>query len=354
MLKAAKPFFCLLLMACCQTGPVHAQSSLPGDQPAADAITDMAPVLVSGVQPGPGLWKVSQGDHVMWVLGTVSPLPQHVQWKATEVEAVIAASQQVLGPPGFAIGARVGFFGKLFLLPSMIGLRKNPEGARLEQVLPPALYARWEAERREYLGGSHRLERLRPIFAGKELYEVAMKKAGLTVDGGVQEMVNELAGQNGVTVVDPGYQLILDEPRAAAKAFKKSSMEDVGCLAQILDVIGGDMAQAATRANAWSVGDIEALRGTMATTQQDSCLAAISGAGFASKLGKRDVQQRIDAAWLDAARKALQNNQQTFALLPMEQLLSTDGYLARLRREGFSVQPPDQQQVGAASDQATR
>lgn len=354
MLKAAKPLFCLLLMACCQAGLVRAQSFLPGDKPAPGAVTDMAPVLVSGIQPGPGLWKVSKGDHVMWVLGTVSPLPQHVQWKATEVEAAIATSQQVLGPPGFAIGARVGFFGKLFLLPSMIGLRKNPDGARLEQVLPPALYARWEAERREYLGDSHRLERLRPIFAGKELYEVAMKKAGLTVDGGVQGIVNEVAGQHGLAVVDPGYQLILDDPRAAAKTFKKSSMDDVGCLSQIIDVIGSDMAQAATRANAWSVGDVEALRGTLATTQEDSCLAAISGAGFASKLGKLDVQQRIDAAWLDAARKSLQNNQQTFALLPMEQLLSTDGYLARLRREGFVVQSPNEQQPGTVSDQATR
>lgn len=353
MLKAAKPFFCLLLLACGQAGLVHAQSSLPSDRPAADAVTDMTPVLVSGVQPGPGLWKVSQGGHVMWVLGTVSPLPQHVQWKASEVATVIAASQQVLEPPGFAIGARVGFFGKLFLLPSMIGLRKNPDGVRLEQVLPPALYARWEADRREYLGDSHRLERLRPIFAGRELYEVAIKKAGLTVDGGVQGIVNEIAGKHGVAVVDPGYQLILDDPRAAAKAFKESSMDDVGCLSQIIDVIGSDMAQAATRANAWSVGDIDALRGTLATTQEDSCLAAISGAGFASKLGKLDVQQRIDAAWLDAAKKALKNNQQTFASLPMEQLLSTDGYLARLRREGYAVQAPDEQQLGTVSDQAT-
>jgi hypothetical protein len=354
MLNAAKPFFCLLLMAGCQAGLVRAQSSLPGDKPAPGAVTDMAPVLVSGVQPGPGLWKVSQGDHLMWVLGTVSPLPQHVQWKAGEVEAVIAASQQVLDPPRLAIGARVGFFGQLLLLPSMIGLRKNPDGARLEQVLPPALYARWEAERREYLGDSHRLERLRPIFAGRELYEVAMKKAGLTADGGVRGIVDATARRNGVAVIDTGYQLILDDPRAAAKAFKKSSLDDAGCLSQIIDVIDSDMAQAATRANAWSVGDVEALRGTLATTQEDSCLAAISGAGFASKLGKLDVQQRVDAAWLDAARKALQNNRQTFALLPMEQLLATDGYLASLQREGFSVQSPDEQQPGQASDRPTR
>lgn len=343
MFKTARPLFCLLLVASCGAGSVLAQSSSPAVLPAADAITDMAPVLVSGVQPGPGLWKVSKGDHVMWVLGTVSPLPEHLQWKAAEVEEVVASSQQLLEPPGFAVGAHLGFFGKLFLLPSMIGLRNNPDGATLEQVLPSTLYARWDVQRQKYLGRSHRLKRLRPIFAGKELYDVAMKRAGLTADGGVNQTVDAMAARHEIARVGTSYQLILKDPRAAAKTFKKSSMEDIECLSQIIDAIGSDMGQVTTRANAWSTGDIAALRSTLAGTQKDSCLSAISGAGFARKLGMLDVQERIDAAWLDAARKALKSNKQTFALLPMEQLLSTDGYLARLQREGFAVQSPDGQ-----------
>ena len=94
----------------------------------------MAPVLVSGIQPGPGLWKVSKNGHVLWVLGTVSPLPEHMQWKGDDVEKIVASSQQLLEPPGFVIGANLGFFGKLFLLPSMVGLRNNPNGATLEQA----------------------------------------------------------------------------------------------------------------------------------------------------------------------------------------------------------------------------
>lgn len=350
MLKPIGLLFCLLLAAPCHAQTTLAQSS----PPASDAVVEMAPVLVSGVQPGPGLWKVSKGDHVLWLLGTVSPLPEHMQWKADEVEKVVASSQQLLEPPGFTIGAHLGFFGKLFLLPSMIGLRNNPDGATLEQVLPPALYARWDNRRREYLGRSHRFERLRPLFAGKELYEVAMKRAGLTANGGVQEIVDAMALRHGVTIVGTSYRLILENPRAAAKAFKKSSMEDFECLSQIIDAIGRDVGRVATRANAWSTGDIESLRSTLAGAQKDSCLSAISGAGFAGKLGMSDVQQRIDNAWLDAARKALKGNTQTFALLPMEQLLSADGYLARLQREGFSVQSPDEQQVGPTSDQAGR
>lgn len=354
MLKAGRSLFCLLLLvAFCRAGSVLAQSS-PAIPPAADAITEMAPVLVSGVQPGPGLWKVSKGDHVMWVLGTVSPLPEHMQWKADEVEETVASSQQLLDPPGFVIGAHLGFFGKLFLLPSMIGLRNNPDGATLEQVLPSALYARWDVQRQKYLGRGHRLKRLRPMFAGKELYDVALEKAGLTVDGGVNESVDAMAERHEVARVSTSYQLILKDPRAAAKTFKKSSMEDTECLSQIVDAIGSDMAQVTTRANAWSTGDIEALRSALAGSQKDSCLSAISSAGSARKLGMLDVQERIDAAWLDMARQALKSNQRTFALLPMEQLLSIDGYLARLRREGFTVQSPDEQLIAPTSDQARR
>jgi hypothetical protein len=38
--------------------------------------TTLETVLVTGEQPGPGLWKVSHGDHVLWILGAQYPLPK--------------------------------------------------------------------------------------------------------------------------------------------------------------------------------------------------------------------------------------------------------------------------------------
>jgi hypothetical protein len=37
---------------------------------------EMQEVVVTGEQPGPGLWQVSKGDHVLWVLGTVPLSPK--------------------------------------------------------------------------------------------------------------------------------------------------------------------------------------------------------------------------------------------------------------------------------------
>src|SRR5215469_7929184 len=83
------------LLAFAASAPVSAQSSgtaVPAP-PSTAAVTNLEGVTVSGVQPGPGLWKVSKGDQVMWVLGTLSPLPEHIQWKTDEVEQTIAESQ---------------------------------------------------------------------------------------------------------------------------------------------------------------------------------------------------------------------------------------------------------------------
>ena len=79
-----------------------------------DADTAELPtVVVTGEQPGPGLWKVTSGDHVLWILGTLSPLPKNMHWQAREVEEAIASAQEVLDPPHIKVDANVGFFGKL-------------------------------------------------------------------------------------------------------------------------------------------------------------------------------------------------------------------------------------------------
>ena len=77
----------------------HAAAQEQPVEPANEAgqVRDMAPIVATGVQPGPGMWKVhGPGGHVLWVLGTVSPLPGGLEWKSDDVEAVIARAGVVL------------------------------------------------------------------------------------------------------------------------------------------------------------------------------------------------------------------------------------------------------------------
>lgn len=97
----------LLLCACvglsCWATAARPQTAYePRTKPAP---TVLAPVVVNGVTPGPALWKVSRGDHVLWILGVAAPLPKKVKWNSAEVERIIARSQEVIGP----VKAKSGF-----------------------------------------------------------------------------------------------------------------------------------------------------------------------------------------------------------------------------------------------------
>ncbi|WP_430391613.1 TraB/GumN family protein [Dyella sp. 20L07] len=315
-----------------QTAPAPASTS---------QVTNLDAVTVSGVQPGPGLWKVSKGDHVMWVLGTLSPLPDHIQWKTDEVEQAIAESQEVLGPPSIGLKPKTNFFGKLFLLPSLIGARKNPDGQTLQQVVPAPDYARWQTLKQQYIGSDRSVEGWRPIFAAVELYDKAIKRYGLTSSGGVKDTVRDLAKKHNVKFTTARYTMMVDEPRTAVKTFKSSPMDDRECFGRTLDTVERGMGRITERANAWATGDIETLRSLPMNDQREACISAVTEAGFAKQLGFNDVQQKAQTQWLEAAEQALNANTQTFAMLPMEDVLSPHGLIARLKAKGYQVEAPD-------------
>ncbi|MEO8778481.1 MAG: TraB/GumN family protein [Rhodanobacter sp.] len=344
----------IFLLALCASAPALAQSTAdslaPPPPPVPANVANLAAVVVSGVQPGPGLWKVSRGGHVMWILGTLSPLPRAMQWQSHEVDQVMAASQQVLLQPSVRVKADVGFIGKLFLLPSAYSARKNADGRTLQQVLPPSVYARWLVLKQKYIGKDRGIEGWRPLFASQELYRKALKANGLSRSGGVKTNIDALAKRDGVPQLSTDYTVQIEHPHAAIKAFKQAAPHDITCFIRTLDSVEHDMPAMTVRANAWATGDLQALRQLPDSDRREACVAALTAAGFAQTLGLNDVPAKQRALWLAAARKALATNAQTFALLPMDELLKPDGYLAALQAEGYRVESPEEQDADIAPD----
>jgi uncharacterized protein YbaP (TraB family) len=325
------------LLALCAT-VAWSQSVAPAPS---SSVTELAAVTVSGVQPGPGLWKVDKGGHVLWILGTLSPLPKRMQWQPGDVAEAIGASQEVLLSPSVTLKPNTNFFGRMFLLPSLIGVRKDPDDKTLQQVVPTDVYARWLVAKQKYIGDDRGVERYRPIFAAIELYRDAIKRSGMNSSGGVVRTVADMAKARGVKQTPVEYVVVIDSPRAAIKAFKQSPLEDVDCFRRTVDGIDAQMNAAAARANAWATGDLAALDKLIDSGQREACINAVTEAGVARRLGLGDVPQKIEATWLAAAERALTENRQTFALLPIESLLADDGVLAKLRAKGYSVQAPE-------------
>lgn len=341
-----RPLSMLLCLALAAPAVLAAQMQTPSPTstvappPVPADVPLLAPVVVSGVVPGPGLWKVSKNGHVLWVLGTLSPLPGNMQWESHDVQQVLAQSKQVLLEPKIKLKADIGFFGKLFLLPSAYGARKNPDGKTLDQVMDAPTYARWLALKQKYIGDDRGIERWRPLFAAQELYKKALKANGLSNDGGVPGAVAALAKNDGVLETPVQYRVEIQHPRDALKAFKAAAPSDMECFSRTLDAVEHDLPAMAARANAWATGDLDALRAQPDSHRRDACVSAITDAGFAHQLGLADVPAQLEATWLAAARDALARNGTSFAMLPMDELLSPDGYVNRLKAEGYAVEAP--------------
>jgi hypothetical protein len=303
-------------------------------------VPELQEVLVSGEQPGPGLWRVSKGDHLLWVLGTVSAFPKSMKWKTASIEKILTSSQVMLSYPGATPDSNLGVFSAMLLLPTLIGIEKLPNGATLQQVLPAPLYARWLVQREKYLGNSRRLERLRPFIAADKLADSAYEKSGLTDDAEVISTVRKLAKKHRLTKVDAEYHFFIKDPKGLIKSFKRSSLDESACFSYELDELDYSLAESALQANAWATGDVAALTSSMERKPKDPCWQGFSSISFVKDLGIEDIVTSIDQAWLKAAEKSLSENQQSFALLEMQDVLLPNGLLAELAAKGYTVEGP--------------
>lgn len=322
------------------TIPVRAAEEADAPPAATSEIVDHATIVVTGEIAGPGLWKVHKGEHVLYVMATLVPLARRMQWESAGVESVVARSGRVLLPPSFTFGADVGIFRGMFLLPSLLKARRNPEGASLEQAVGPELYARWRPLKQRYLGGDRGVERWRPIFAAQELYEAAMRKSGLSHDNVVDREVRRMAKRHDVALHAVNVGIKVDDPKAAIREFQTTTLADTECFARTLARIETDLETMRRQANAWAGGDIDTLRALHGESQYGACIRAVTGTGLAQRLGMADIGPRLEAMWLAAAEEALETDEVSLAMLPLGQVIAPDGYLARLRERGYEVEAP--------------
>lgn len=322
--------------------PEHASAASAIDPPRGpdDGIVDLDAMVVSGAQPGPGMWKVTRGDHVVHILGTVSPLPRRMQWMSAEVEAVIADAHVVISPPAVAVDTGVGIFRGMALLPAMLRARNNPGKRPLREVVSPGLYARWEPLKARYMGRDRGVEKRRPLLAAQELYEAALRKSGLRMGGVVAPVVARARKAAEVPLVDSTVRVTVEDPRRVLRELNESDLADRECFAGTLDRIETDLDNMRARANAWAVGDIEGLRALPWENHYATCQEAVTGSALARKLGIDDLPRQAKDAWLSNVEDALAEHPASFATLPMHQLLGDDGMLATLAARGYAIESP--------------
>jgi hypothetical protein len=330
----------LLLAAAMALAPAaRAQTAAPPSPPPEPlgAVLDTAVVRA----PGPGMWKVRRGDNTLWILGRVSPLPANMRWNSARLRSVVASADAVIGEPSVVVGADIGFFGKLALLPSLIGVRDLPDDAHLRDVLPAASYARWLRLKQRYLGSNSKVEQWRPIFAASELYEQALKTRGLSQKNVVSPTLGEAMKARGLKQVAATAKLTIADPKKALREFKGAQLADVRCFDRMLDRVEHDLDTLAARADAWAAGDVAALRRQQLTGARGDCEDALLSGAFAQKYGLDKLQAQARARWISEAEASLSRNHSALSVLPMDEVLSADGVVAALAAKGYMVEAPD-------------
>lgn len=293
----------------------------------------MEVVLVTGEQPGPALWKVSSGDHVLWILGEVSPVPRKMKWRSKQFERRLGESQEVLLETGQVSQNCLQQRGV-----ATFQSRDLRDERTLKDTVSPELYARAESFAVTF-NANGKFKTLPAHAAITQLANGVIYSQKLRVYGaGVS--VTEMARRADVRItLIPFPCMVFDE------SIRPDPDEiTVSCLQWLLAYSEDGGSGLRRLANAWSIGDIDELRHLVPSYaianeshQPGKCMIA----SYGSEQRVNEFVARKTDSWLSEAERALKENQSTIAVIPMAELFAPDGYLAGLRAKGYEVLEPN-------------
>ncbi len=288
----------------------------------------MEELVVTGERTGPGMWHVHRGAAQVWILGSMSPLPKGITWRATQVEKVLDGAGQALVQKPFEIGiARI-----LWLLITERSVLMVRGGKRLKDVLPAELHARFAAQRAKYTDDPNKWERFRPLIAAAFLQQAAFHQVGLSTRLDLGAAVRTLAKKHRVRVEEikiAGVGDVMDALKVLPPATENA------CVDASLVTVERDLPRLLDRAQAWASGNIERIDKLREPAEVDACRAALD-----SGVGAADLIARIRRTWLGTIEKYLQTPGVTLVVLNMDMLLEPGGVLDELRALGYDVDAP--------------
>ncbi|HEX5048458.1 MAG TPA: TraB/GumN family protein [Gammaproteobacteria bacterium] len=307
-------------------------------------------IVVTGRQPGPPLWRVVNGDHVLWIFPQLAPVPKDMVWDSDKVAAVIAQSQEALDMPD--IGADIS--PRLYLNPINLfrgarlakRLSSDASGRTLAQTLPPDVHARFQALGAKYFPkDAGELEALRPAFAAGRMVGIVESKEGLGGDAGIMKTIDKLIRRSDAKRTEIKVDVDLKggfgdlAERAEAMLASLDPALELQCFENQLARMENDIDEMRQRANTWARGYIDQFRGVVLTgSDEDTCLALIVASSERDTI--EATRAKLENLWLDNAERALRANRGTFAILPIAELLRPDGPIAKLRAKNYDVREP--------------
>jgi TraB/PrgY/gumN family len=321
---------------------------LPSAAPAQQRIDE---VVVWGRQPGPPLWRVSNGEHVLWILPLVPAVPRDMIWDDDRVASVIRDADAAIGSPDISLGvSKLVLFNPINWIRGARLLKRvsaNPGDATLKEVLPAPTYARYAAMKARYFPKDKDIDELRPAFATGRISSAVLNAEQLTGSGSITKRVDKLIRRNrDIRYTDITIEEQLEgsfgELKTRIEALADSLPQDgeIACFEAQLTRFERHIGDMKMAANAWASGSARHME-DLATTVglQDPCTQLLLGSSEADLL--ENLLARSTRSWLDAAADALERNASTFSMLPMVYITGDLSLTDRLAEMGFAVHRPN-------------
>ena len=324
----------LLLAASAAVPGAIAQENVDSQPRPVDVVEEE--IQVVGDLPGPPLWKVTRGDHVLWILGTPELVPNGLRWESDSIEHALARSSEYLPPPSL----RVSLTNPVRAWRLIKRVRRIPDRGTLEDVLPEDLYQLFSETRLRYAPKRDNLEELRPSIAAEELFDSAAQSAGL--ESGLRtigRVIEKRAKKHNVKKVPAHLSERYKDSPLFNSTQEMSPDAEKTCLQAGLQGLDAQIEEHTRLAAAWAVGDMASLRahpGDSPTWACDSFTLAFDPEVLSQ------MESRSWKLWLENVDRALADNDSTFAILPLEHLLRPNGPLSQLRERGYEVVEPDE------------
>jgi uncharacterized protein YbaP (TraB family) len=312
-----------MTMSCAAALAVRAEEAAGGAPPILDE------VVVTGERAGPGLWHVRGQQGEAWILGTVSPLPRGITWRSRQVEQILGTTNAVIVSKPIDIG----IFRILWLFITQRDLLLVHGGKTVNDVMPPALYARFALLRSRYSDEPDQWSRYRPIIATAFLERAALHQAGLSARLDIGNEVRALARKHDVRIEElkvAGLRDFLDALKTMPSATENT------CVAAALATIESGLPLLVARAQAWVTGDVEKIQSLPQSAEFNACIAALGAYS-----GAADLLAQIRGTWLDTLQAHIKRGDVVLAVVNMDLLLQPGGLLEELRTAGFTVDAPN-------------
>ena len=309
------------LTACALLASAPARAQAP-PAPSVEDPNQVSELVVVSHPQGPAMWRVTYGDAVMTVMGSVQPIQQQQKWDRRQMMAALDGARLVILPP------KVGLDPLQVLALATSNLWKVRTLGALEPRLPPELRDRFVQARMIAQQPASRYAHWKPAASGflllsdtRHILGYSMGKPGTTVE-------KIARGLHIPTRAISNYSV----GGLVGLAVKLDDAQNLTCLDDTLAQADYERVHAQDMNDDWAHGDVLSVNARYRLPPLQRCLMLAPGA---RKEIEKAMAEAADRLWAE-----LQKPGKTVAVIDMAWLLPKDGLLDRLKARGATVGPP--------------